>query len=47
VEAVFVVRVPRAFPLDVPAARRPGALTPRREAHALGEDNGIEIVTES
>jgi nucleotide-binding universal stress UspA family protein len=48
VEAVFVVRVPRAFPLDGPGlppdvqARADASLA---EAHALGEDNGIEIVT--
>jgi basic amino acid/polyamine antiporter, APA family len=48
VEAVFVVRVPRAFPLDGPGlppdvqARADESLA---EARALGEDNGIEIVT--
>jgi len=48
VEAVFVVRVPRAFPLDGPGlppdvqARADASLA---EARALGEDNGIEIVT--
>jgi len=47
VEAVFVVRVPRAFPLEGPlpegVARR--ADESLAEARALGEENGIEIVT--
>ena len=47
VEAVFVVRVPRAFPLEGPlpedVARRAAASL--AEARALGEENGIEIVT--
>jgi APA family basic amino acid/polyamine antiporter len=46
VEAVFVVRVPREFPLEGPlpedvAHRAADSLA---EAQALGEDNGIEIV---
>ena len=47
VEAVFVVRVPRAFPLEGPlpedvAQRAADSLD---EARALGEENGVEIVT--
>jgi APA family basic amino acid/polyamine antiporter len=47
VEAVFVVRVPRAFPLEGPlpedvAQRAEESLA---EARALGEENGVEIVT--
>ena len=49
VEAVFVVRVLRAFPLDGPLphdvqARADASLA---EARALGEDNGIDIVTKT
>jgi APA family basic amino acid/polyamine antiporter len=47
VEAVFVVRVPRAFPLQGPlpedVAQR--AAESLDEARALGEENGVEIVT--
>ena len=47
VEAVFVVRVPRAFPLEGPlpedVAQR--AAESLAEARALGEENGVEIVT--
>jgi CIC family chloride channel protein len=48
VEAVFVVRVPRAFALE--GAGLPDAVARREEAslaeaRALGEDNGVEIVT--
>ncbi len=47
VEAVFVVRVPRAFPLEgaVPEDVFERAQSSLAEARALGEDNGIEIVT--
>ncbi len=46
-EAVFVVRVPRAFPLEGPlppdvAERADASLA---EARALGEDNGVEVET--
>ena len=50
VEAVFVVRVPRAFPIEGPGlppdvqARADASLA---EARALGEDNGIDIVTKT
>jgi len=49
IEAVFVVRVPRAFPLEGPlpeevAARAEQSLA---EAKALGEDNGVEVETET
>jgi basic amino acid/polyamine antiporter, APA family len=47
VEAVFVVRVPRTYPLEGPlpvdVARR--ASESLAEARALGEENGIEILT--
>ena len=47
VEAVFVVRVPRAYPLEGPlpsdvAERAQESLA---EARALGEENGVEVVT--
>ncbi len=47
VEAIFVARVPRAFPLDgaLPEDVRRRADDSLAEARALGEDNGIEIVT--
>jgi CIC family chloride channel protein len=47
VEAVFVVRVPRAFPLEgrLPEDVAHRAAESLAEAEALGEDNGIEIVT--
>jgi len=47
VEAVFVVRVPRAFPLQgaLPADVAIRAEESLAEARALGEENGIEIVT--
>lgn len=47
VEAVFVVRVPRAFPLEgpLPADVAQRAAESLAEARALGEENGIEIVT--
>ena len=47
VEAVFVVRVPRAFPLEGPLPEEVGrrAADSLAEARALGEENGIEIVT--
>jgi APA family basic amino acid/polyamine antiporter len=49
IEAVFVVRVPRAFPLEGPlpedvASRADQSLA---EARALGEDNGVEVGTET
>ncbi len=47
VEAVFVVRVPRAFPLEgaLPEDVRRRADDSLAEARALGEENGVEIVT--
>ncbi len=48
VEAVFVVRVPRAFPLGgepLPPDVQSRADQSLAEARALGEENGIEIVT--
>ena len=47
VEAVFVVRVPRAFPLEGPLPEdvRRRAEESLAEARALGEENGVEIVT--
>jgi basic amino acid/polyamine antiporter, APA family len=49
IEALFVVRVPRSFPLEGPlpedvAARAENSLA---EARALGEDNGVEVATET
>ncbi len=49
IEALFVVRVPRAFPLEGPlpedvAQRADSSLA---EARALGEDNSVEVVTET
>jgi len=46
VEAVFVVRVPREFPLEgaLPEDVAHRAADSLAEARALGEDNGIEIV---
>jgi APA family basic amino acid/polyamine antiporter len=47
VEAIFVVRVPREFPLEGPlppeVAER--ARLSMEEAQALGEDNGVEVET--
>lgn len=47
IEAVFVVRVPRAFPLEgqLPAAVAERARTSLEEARALGEENGVTITT--
>ena len=47
VEAVFVVRVPRAFPLEGPLPEdvRRRAEESLAEARALGEENGVEVVT--
>ena len=49
VEAIFVVRVPREFPLEGPlppeVAER--ARLSMEEAQALGEDNGVEVETET
>ena len=47
VEAVFVVQVPRAFPLegDLPEDVRRLADESLAEARALGEENGIEVAT--
>ena len=46
VEAVFVVRVPRAFPLEgeLPPEVRERAEASLAEARALGEENGVEVV---
>jgi len=47
VEAVFVVRVPRRFPLEgtLPDDIRQLAEESLAEARALGEENGVEVVT--
>jgi len=47
VEAVFVVRVPRRFPLEgaLPEDVRQLAEESLAEARALGEENGVEVVT--
>jgi len=47
IEAVFVVRVPRAFPLEggLPVDVRRRADESLAEAQALGEEHGVEIVT--
>jgi len=47
VEAVFVVRVPRRFPLEgvLPDDVRQLAEESLAEARALGQENGIEVVT--
>ena len=47
VEAVFVVRVPREFPLEgaLPDDVRERAEASLDEARALGEENGVEVVT--
>ena len=49
IEAVFVVRVPRAFPLEgpLPADVATRAERSLAEARALGEDNGVEVETET
>lgn len=46
VEAVFVVRVPRRFPLEgpLPADVEARALASLDEARALGVENGVEVV---
>ena len=46
VEAVFVVRVPRAFPLEgaLPEDVQQRADASLAEARALGEENGVEVV---
>ena len=46
VEAVFVVRVPRAFPLEgaLPEDVQRRAEESLAEARALGEENGVEVV---
>ncbi len=49
IEAIFVVRVPREFPLEGPlppdVAERASASL--EEARALGEDNGVEVVVDT
>ena len=47
IEAVFVVRVPRRFPLEgaLPDDVRQLAEESLAEARALGEENGVEVVT--
>lgn len=47
VEAVFVVRVPRVFPLEgaLPEGVRRRAEESLAEARTLGEENDVEIVT--
>ena len=47
VEAVFVVRVPRKYPLQgaLPDDVREHAEASLAEARALGEENGVEVVT--
>jgi nucleotide-binding universal stress UspA family protein len=47
VEAVFVVRVPRAFPMEgpLPADVELRAAESLAEARALGEDNDVEVET--
>jgi APA family basic amino acid/polyamine antiporter len=49
IEALFVVRVPRAFPLDGPLPEDVAdrADRSRAEARALGEDNGVVVATET
>ena len=47
IEAVFVVRVPREYPLEGAAAGRTSrerAEASLAEARALGEENGVEVV---
>ncbi len=46
VEAIFVVRVPRAFPLEgaLPEDVRRRAEESMAEARAIGADNGVEVV---
>ena len=48
VEAVFVVRVPRAFPLEGPLPEDVAEHADQSlaEARALGEDNGVEVAVE-
>ena len=47
IEAVFVVRVPRAYALEgaLPEDVRIRAEESLAEARALGEENGVEVVT--
>jgi nucleotide-binding universal stress UspA family protein len=47
IEAVFVVRVPRAFPLEgqLPTVVAERARTSLEEARALGEEHGVTITT--
>lgn len=47
IEAVFVVRVPRKYPLEgeLPEDVREHAEASLAEARALGEENGVEVVT--
>jgi APA family basic amino acid/polyamine antiporter len=49
VEAIYVVRVPRKFPLEGPLPEQVAerALTSLQEAQALGEDNGVIVETET
>ncbi len=49
VEAIFVVRVPREFPLEgpLPAEVAERARLSLEEARALGEDNGVVVETET
>ena len=49
VEAIYVVRVPREFPLEGPLPRRSpsGPSCRSQEARALGEDNDVAVETET
>jgi APA family basic amino acid/polyamine antiporter len=49
VEAIFVVRVPREFPLEgpLPSEVAERARLSLEEARALGEDNGVPVETET
>ena len=49
IEAIFVVRVPRAFPLEGPLPEDVADRAARSlaEAQALGEDNGVEVAVEA
>jgi APA family basic amino acid/polyamine antiporter len=49
IEALYVVRVPRQFPLEgpLPADVEERARTSLEEARALGEENGVSVATET
>jgi APA family basic amino acid/polyamine antiporter len=49
IEAIFVVRVPRQFPLEGPLPEQVAerAQLSLQEAHALGEDNDVVVETET